>query len=114
MAAEPVREDRDEVLYRDAAKGEMTVLLKWEPGASLPFHRHPEIEQSYVLEGSFYDHGRHLPRRPSSCGAAPARCTRPIPTKDACCSRSIASRTSSRIPKASGRADRRRRRAGRG
>jgi anti-sigma factor ChrR (cupin superfamily) len=44
------------VLYRDADKGEMTVLLKWEPGASLPFHKHPEIEQSYVLEGSFYDH----------------------------------------------------------
>ena len=44
------------VLYRDEAKGEMTVLLKWEPGASLPFHKHPEIEQSYVLEGSFYDH----------------------------------------------------------
>jgi anti-sigma factor ChrR (cupin superfamily) len=44
------------VLYRDDDKGEMTVLLKWEPGATLPFHRHPEIEQSYVLEGSFYDH----------------------------------------------------------
>jgi anti-sigma factor ChrR (cupin superfamily) len=44
------------VLYRNDAAGEMTVLLKWEPGASLPFHRHPEIEQSWVLEGSFYDH----------------------------------------------------------
>ena len=44
------------VLYRDEAKGEMTVLLKWEPGATLPFHRHPEIEQSFVLEGSFSDH----------------------------------------------------------
>ncbi len=44
------------ILYRDEAKGEMTVLLKWEPGATLPFHRHPEIEQSYVLEGSFSDH----------------------------------------------------------
>ena len=44
------------VLYRDEAKGEMTVLLKWEPGATLPFHKHPEIEQSYVLEGSFSDH----------------------------------------------------------
>jgi len=44
------------VLYRDDAQGEMTVLLKWEPGATLPFHRHPEIEQSWVLEGSFYDH----------------------------------------------------------
>ncbi|MDE0718887.1 MAG: cupin domain-containing protein, partial [Rhodospirillaceae bacterium] len=30
--------------------------LKWQPGASLPFHKHPEIEQSYVIEGSFYDH----------------------------------------------------------
>jgi len=44
------------VLYRNEAAGEMTVLLKWEPGAVLPFHKHPEIEQSYVLEGSFYDH----------------------------------------------------------
>jgi anti-sigma factor ChrR (cupin superfamily) len=60
------------VLYRDEAKGEMTVLLKWEPGASLPFHRHPEIEQSYVLEGSFYDHdgickaGEFVWRKPGS------------------------------------------------
>ena len=44
------------VLYRDDARGEMTVLLKWEPGATLPFHRHPEIEQTWVLEGSFSDH----------------------------------------------------------
>ena len=44
------------VLYRNEAEGSMTVLLKWEPGAKLPFHRHPEIEQSWVLEGSFYDH----------------------------------------------------------
>ncbi len=60
------------VLYRDEAKGEMTVLLKWEPGARLPFHRHPEIEQSYVLEGSFYDHdgicraGEFVWRKPGS------------------------------------------------
>jgi anti-sigma factor ChrR (cupin superfamily) len=44
------------VLYRNDATGEMTVLLRWEPGAALPFHKHPEIEQSFVLEGSFYDH----------------------------------------------------------
>lgn len=44
------------VLYEDKAKGEMTCLLKWEPGATLPMHKHPEIEQSFVLEGSFYDH----------------------------------------------------------
>ncbi len=44
------------VLYEDREKGEMTCLLKWEPGATLPMHKHPEIEQSYVIEGSFYDH----------------------------------------------------------
>ena len=44
------------VLYEDKAKGEMTCLLKWEAGATLPMHKHPEIEQTYVIEGSFYDH----------------------------------------------------------
>jgi anti-sigma factor ChrR (cupin superfamily) len=60
------------VLYRNDAESEMTVLLKWEPGAVLPFHRHPEIEQSWVLEGSFYDHdgicraGQYVWRQPGS------------------------------------------------
>ena len=60
------------VLYRNEPEGEMTVLLKWEPGATLPFHRHPEIEQSWVLEGSFYDHdgicraGQFVWRNPGS------------------------------------------------
>jgi anti-sigma factor ChrR (cupin superfamily) len=60
------------VLYRDEEKGEMTVLLKWEPGATLPFHRHPEIEQSWVIEGSFSDHdgicraGQFVWRKPGS------------------------------------------------
>src|SRR4029450_3384234 len=44
------------VLYQDLEKGEMTVLLRWQPGTTLPFHKHPEIEQTYVIEGSFYDH----------------------------------------------------------
>src|SRR6266700_6106000 len=44
------------VLYEDKEKGEMTCLLKWAPGASLPMHKHPEIEQTYVIEGSFHDH----------------------------------------------------------
>ena len=44
------------VLYEDKPKGEMTCLLKWEPGAALPMHQHPEIEQTFVIEGSFYDH----------------------------------------------------------
>ena len=44
------------VLYEAKSKGEMTRLLKWAPGASLPMHKHPELEQSYVIEGSFSDH----------------------------------------------------------
>lgn len=43
-------------LYENKEKGESTVLLKLEPGAHLPFHRHPELEQAYVFEGSMYDH----------------------------------------------------------
>jgi anti-sigma factor ChrR (cupin superfamily) len=60
------------VLYEDAAKGEMTCLLKWAPGAKLPIHKHPEIEQTWVLEGSFYDHegiargGEFVWRKPGS------------------------------------------------
>jgi quercetin dioxygenase-like cupin family protein len=44
------------VLYEDKDLGESTVLLKLEPGAVIPFHRHPELEQAFVLEGSMYDH----------------------------------------------------------
>jgi len=60
------------VLYEDPAKGEMTCLLRWAPGARLPIHKHPEIEQTWVLEGSFYDHegiaraGEFAWRRPGS------------------------------------------------
>ena len=60
------------VLYERPETGELTCLLKWEPGTTLPFHQHPELEQSYVLEGSFYDHdgicraGEYVWRQPES------------------------------------------------
>lgn len=60
------------VLYEDPAKGELTCLLRWAPGARLPIHKHPEIEQTWVLEGSFYDHegiaraGEFVWRKPGS------------------------------------------------
>lgn len=44
------------VLYENPERGEMTCLLKLEPGAYIPFHKHPELEQSLVLEGSVEDH----------------------------------------------------------
>jgi anti-sigma factor ChrR (cupin superfamily) len=75
MAWEPTQFDgvSIKVLYEDKAKGEMTCLLKWAPGASLPMHKHPEIEQSWVLEGSFSDHdgicraGEYVWRHEGSC-----------------------------------------------
>ncbi|MFJ9451945.1 MULTISPECIES: cupin domain-containing protein [unclassified Herbaspirillum] len=44
------------VLYENKEAGEMTCLLRWQPGTTLPMHRHADLEQSYVLEGSFSDH----------------------------------------------------------
>ena len=50
----------------------MTCLLKLEPGAYVPFHKHPEVEQSFVLEGSVEDHdgvataGDYIWRKPGS------------------------------------------------
>jgi anti-sigma factor ChrR (cupin superfamily) len=38
------------VFYEDNERGEMTCLLKLEPGAYIPFHKRPEIEQTLVLE----------------------------------------------------------------
>ena len=58
MEWKPTRFDKVsiKVLYEDPERGEMTCLLKLEPGAHIPFHKHPEIEQSLVLEGSVEDH----------------------------------------------------------
>jgi len=60
------------VLCEDPERGEMTCLLKLEPGAYIPFHQHPEIEQTLVLEGSIEDHdgittaGDYIWRKPGS------------------------------------------------
>ena len=60
------------VLYENKQAGELTCLLKWAPGSTLPFHKHPEIEQSWVLDGSFSDHegicraGEYVYRTPGS------------------------------------------------
>jgi len=43
------------VLYQDKQSGLLTALFRWAPGSSLPLHEHVELEQTYVLEGSFED-----------------------------------------------------------
>lgn len=42
-------------LFRDEARGLLTALFRWAPGAELPFHEHVDIEQTYVLEGRLVD-----------------------------------------------------------
>ena len=44
------------VLLEDKESGLLTALFRWQPGAVLPLHEHVEIEQTYVLSGSFSDH----------------------------------------------------------
>ena len=42
-------------LFFDHATGQLTALVKMDPGAHLPDHEHPLIEQTYVLEGYLED-----------------------------------------------------------
>jgi quercetin dioxygenase-like cupin family protein len=44
------------VLYADEASGMSTVLFRMQPGGMIPYHEHPEIEQTYVLKGRLVDH----------------------------------------------------------
>lgn len=42
-------------LFQDASRGQRTWLMRVEPGAVATSHAHDELEQIYVIEGSFYD-----------------------------------------------------------
>ncbi len=50
-------------LYRDPAHPETMMLMKFEPGASLPRHEHPGGEEFLVLEGALEDELGVYPRR---------------------------------------------------
>ena len=43
------------VIYYDPASGMLTILSKLAPGAGIPPHKHEDLEQTYVLEGSLVD-----------------------------------------------------------
>ena len=45
-------------LLEDGASGLRTWLMKVEPGAWSDLHAHDELEQIYVLEGTFYDQNK--------------------------------------------------------
>ena len=51
-------DDADRLRFETACKEHYAAVYPPDDDGvtTLPFHRHPEIEQSLVLEGSFYDH----------------------------------------------------------
>ena len=50
------------VLWSDPESGRSTILFKLEPGAVVPKHEHTDIEQTWVISGSFEDaEGKALP-----------------------------------------------------
>jgi anti-sigma factor ChrR (cupin superfamily) len=57
------------LLHSDAGRGERTLLMKVDPGASFPLHAHEEIEQIFVLSGSFFDQDRTLRAGDYACRA---------------------------------------------
>jgi quercetin dioxygenase-like cupin family protein len=46
---------RMKILFADPASGMTTILFEVPPGGVIPFHEHPEIEQTYMLSGRLVD-----------------------------------------------------------
>ena len=70
------------VIYHDPVSDMLTILSKLEPGAGIPAHKHEDLEQTFVLEGSLVDAegectagnfvirakgSRHSPVAPNGC-----------------------------------------------
>ena len=50
------------VLWADPGTGRSTILFKLAPGAVVPAHEHTDIEQTWIVSGTFEDHeGKALP-----------------------------------------------------
>jgi len=70
------------LLYIEEETGRQTWLSRIEPGGVIPFHEHPDLEQTFVLEGRLVDDegectagnfvwrpkgSRHTARAPEGC-----------------------------------------------
>lgn len=51
---------RMKILAIDRVRDRITMLIKGEPGARYPAHRHSGPEECYVISGSLFVEGRHL------------------------------------------------------
>ena len=56
-------------IYENPVRGERTCLMKIDAGAWFPLHAHEEMEQIYVLSGSFFDQDRTLRAGDYACRA---------------------------------------------
>jgi anti-sigma factor ChrR (cupin superfamily) len=71
------------VLFRDAANGMVTLLVRMAPGTSGPRHRHAEVEESYVLEGDVTISGVEM--KPGDyCRAQPGSIHSGLSTRGGC------------------------------
>jgi anti-sigma factor ChrR (cupin superfamily) len=43
------------VIYHDPETDMLTILSKLEPGSGIPAHKHEDLEQTFLLEGSLVD-----------------------------------------------------------
>ena len=79
---EPTPGNKMKVIYHDPATDMLTILSKLEPGSGIPAHKHEDLEQTFVLEGSLVDDegectagnfvirakgSRHSPTAPKGC-----------------------------------------------
>ena len=71
------------VLFRDAAHGMVTVLVRMAPGTSSRHHRHVAVEESYVLEGDVTISGVEM-KRGDYCRAEPGTVHTGISTRGGC------------------------------
>jgi anti-sigma factor ChrR (cupin superfamily) len=57
------------LLREDPVRGEKTLLMKLDAGASFQLHAHDEVEQIFVISGSFFDQNRVLHAGDYACRA---------------------------------------------
>ena len=76
MEWEPSRlpKSQQKVLYSDEKSGMSTILFRMEPGGVIPYHEHPEIEQTYILKGKLVDHLGECTAGNFVCRLPGARC----------------------------------------
>lgn len=64
-------------VFTDPRKGSTSYLVRFEPGAKSPLHRHPQVEECVVIEGDFHVDGKALGPGDYHCAMAGSTHDRP-------------------------------------